>query len=511
MRLISAERREEPRIQEDSSAQLHHAIAVKSEVLSTKKLSDSDRMVFAKNLGELYQEIERVDPSISFSKLFGDIFDEVTAEGLVKKRRTVIIFEGEETNSQGLRATPHHYVDIASGLARKLSTGEENAVALGMLKLIEGSSFDFQGAVRDKFTAQCEADLTQTLKHVVKSVRSAVDMDWLYEWSEDHPFRTSGLTGELIAIAEGHGSSYLNYQVEDDGNQQRNCCPCVPIASIEIPFSSAVKTLAIHCSELEASKIEVGNGDLTKFLINHLREQIPVDTAMAKAARDNFSDEGDFACWYLNQIPDVHFGYEDLGLAVQMRVDLELRYSRNLARWEAIILYREILKDGLVPEFDTLRTNRFSSDVQFIGWDAEDSDTQTFAVHDWFNETIFVFSVDLFDINLGLGLEDMPPGASDIGSSFNLTKNRADDLALRTDLKISSLLYEFDTHKYVPAPSNSIAKLILENMAYAPRESRLDTLMVKDALAKEKMIKGFAASLENEFRSAFAENVSRGS
>ena len=62
----------------------------------------------------------------------------------------------------------------------------------------------------------------------------------------------------------------------------------------------------------------------------------------------------------------------------------------------------------------------------------------------------------------------------------------------------------------MPAPADSIARLILENMAYAPMESRLDTLMVKDALAKEKMIKDYAADLENEFRSAFAENVSRG-
>ena len=145
MRVISADKRDERRIQEDSSAQLHHALAVKADVLGTKKLSDSDRMVFAINLGELYQEIERIDPSISFSKLFGDIFDEVTAESLVKKRRTVIIFDGEETNSQGLRATPHHYVEIALGLARRLSAEEVNTTALGMLKLIEGSSFDFQG------------------------------------------------------------------------------------------------------------------------------------------------------------------------------------------------------------------------------------------------------------------------------------------------------------------------------------------------------------------------------
>lgn len=503
MRLISAEKRDEPRIKEDSSAQLHHALSVKAHVLSTKKLTDSDRMVFATNLGELYQEIEKADPSISFSKLFGDIFDEVTAESLVKKRRTVIIFEGEETNSQGLRATPHHYVDIASGLAKKLSTGEENATALGMLKLIEGSSFDFQGAVRDKFTAQCEADLTQTLKHIVKSVRGAVDVDWLYEWSEDHQYKTSGLTGELTGIGKG-AESYLDFKVEDDGMQQRNCCPCVPLASLRIPFDGPVKTLILPY--VDADKIDVEGDNLAQFIADQCSKKLPQKAIIPSPLKE----QGDIASYLVNQMAESDFKFEDLRLALEMRVDLELRYSQNLARWEAIILYRELLEDGLVWQFDTVKTNHYSRDVQFIGWDSEDSDLQTFAIVDYLDHLIYVFSAHLMDLNIGFGLADMPPGASDIGSSFNLTQNRTDDLALRTDLSLKSLLYEFDAPKYVPAPSNSIAKLILENMAYAPSESRLDTLMIKDALAKEKMIKDFAAGLENEFRSAFAQNVSRG-
>ena len=151
-----------------------------------------------------------------------------------------------------------------------------------MLKLIEGSSFGFRGAVRDKLMAQCEADLLQSLKHIVNSVRNAVDMDWLYEWSEDHPYKTSGLTGALTAIGKG-AESYLDFKVEDDGMQQRNCCPCVPLAALKIPFDGPVKTLTLQYTEEDRAQIE-GDG-LVKFVTDQCLEVLAIEPLTVKYLR----------------------------------------------------------------------------------------------------------------------------------------------------------------------------------------------------------------------------------
>ena len=90
-------------------------------------------------------------------------------------------------------------------------------------------------------------------------------------------------------------------------------------------------------------------------------------------------------------MPDREFRLMDLRLAVEMRVDLELRFNHKLARWEAIILYRELLKHGLLLQFDTVKTSWYSRDVQFLGWDSEESDLQTFAIVDPNDSLIHVF------------------------------------------------------------------------------------------------------------------------
>jgi hypothetical protein len=55
---------------------------------------------------------------------------------------------------------------------------------------------------------------------------------------------------------------------------------------------------------------------------------------------------------------------------------------------------------------------------------------------------------------------------------------------------------------HVPAPSDSFAKAILENLAYAPPEQRIDTLMINDAKTKFASFKKLVDLKETEYKTA---------
>ena len=55
---------------------------------------------------------------------------------------------------------------------------------------------------------------------------------------------------------------------------------------------------------------------------------------------------------------------------------------------------------------------------------------------------------------------------------------------------------------HVPAPSDSFAEAILENLAYAPPEQRIDTLMINDAKTKFASFKKLVDLKETEYKTA---------
>jgi len=64
---------------------------------------------------------------------------------------------------------------------------------------------------------------------------------------------------------------------------------------------------------------------------------------------------------------------------------------------------------------------------------------------------------------------------------------------------------------FVKAPRNSISEYILQNLAYAEPEKRIDELLLKDAKEKFRQLKEFADRSSEEYREAIDKNLSKGS
>ena len=213
----------------------------------------------------------------------------------------------------------------------------------------------------------------------------------------------------------------------------------------------------------------------------------------------------------ISQLERALFEDEILRLDVEMRVDLEVRYNKQLKRWEVVLLYRMDLIDCIIPKEESIRAYHCYP----IGFDEYSHET-LFAVTHNIDQRISVFFLDLGEYDYGHGLDFEPPGASSIGTAFNLTTEMEDDLALRSDLNFESLIWtpEDDdwNSRFTPAPRSSLAHLILQNFAYAPVAERIDTLIIRDALRKEKLIRDYANKSETNFRTEFeARLISRNS
>ena len=71
----------------NTSERLAHARTIEEKIRSVKRLDDSDRLIFARNLGYIFEQI-RHDSNVNYSKIFYMAFNSQIAESLIKKRKT---------------------------------------------------------------------------------------------------------------------------------------------------------------------------------------------------------------------------------------------------------------------------------------------------------------------------------------------------------------------------------------------------------------------------------------
>ncbi|MEK9652800.1 MAG: hypothetical protein VW437_03375 [Betaproteobacteria bacterium] len=482
----------------DLASHIAHAREVRAKLANLKTIQLSDREIFAKNLGALFREIERLNGDLKFTDVFTQALGDTFGESLVKKRRTVMIFDGESSNSQGFRSSPLAYIQIADVLSRLLPIDIEESEPIGMLRLVEGSSFDVSGAVRDKLTAQYASDLLRVLRFALNKVQKNVNLDWLYEWSSDQPWNTGGKTGELDWIAQPGSDCSLDFSLDGGYSQQRNCCPCVPIAWIEQNVYSPKSVL-----------LEV-NGDIPDFC----------QAIIEFAKRNNVTEDEDWnhelticeAVQMLAQVPADCFEDVELNLKAKFRADLEIRYNERMGRWEPLILYRYVCEDGIHPDPACIWNGSYTNNVQYLDVDWEFDGGWCYALDEG-DGRYRVFFLNLNDIAFyGHGIENELVGVSSIGTGFPLQGDLSDDLALKTGLVEykAGLLTEPPINTFVPVTKGSLAYHILGNFVGTDGDDRFDNILLKDALTKEKMIRSFALEKENSFRSTLEVRLIEG-
>ena len=72
---------------------------------------------------------------------------------------------------------------------------------------------------------------------------------------------------------------------------------------------------------------------------------------------------------------------------------------------------------------------------------------------------------------------------------------------LETDFSRNSYSYPIS---YVKAPTNTLAFWILNNLAYAPEEERIDTLFLEDARKKNRKLRDYANQCEKTYEEAIS-------
>jgi len=99
-------------------------------------------------------------------------------------------------------------------------------------------------------------------------------------------------------------------------------------------------------------------------------------------------------------------------------------------------------------------------------------------------------------------------GAERLDSVLKVLKNEFLFSSAFEDEHHYNSLLEYEDHYHhvghVPAPRGSFAELILDNLAYAPAQHRIDNLMLADAQAKYAAFEKLAAAKEAEYRKAIA-------
>jgi len=508
-----------------------YAGEVEPRLKECKKFSLEDRESFAKNLGKMIDEVRRTHDA-NLRKLFMDAFGQ-SADSLYKKRKSLVTLPGEKAEPDKLRSKARDYLSIIDALVpySKFSTVDDlTSRRTLLLKFIQGSSYENHTTVSDRMTASFKKEISTQLDKVTEKVLQQVPLDSMYEWYRNH---IPGIGLEL---------DYAGYSYPYTGKWEKTA-PSVRIAEVftKVPYCSVLQlevefegfdtesptevVRAIQLALLSPYSDEI----IARELIDYITE--------AQAKKSNYTDDA-LRYWdedfddgpsssyseYTNYLPkdSDEWRVERDFYSLRSYVDLELRYSSDWHAWEQFLFWQTGVTHCVFSKYGDENENVVCVERAEPALEIASSEDFTLyakiSSHSSGSPVVLLFEVDHFDWE---GLE---------GSTFrgaeNLVTHRAlegEDQAKRLDsvLEVSKNEFMFssayeDEHRYesvflyddppghVPAPSGSFAELILENLAYAPAEHRIDNLMLADAQEKYAAFEKLAAEKETEYRKAIA-------
>ena len=515
------------------SSRLAHALETIEKVLKVPRLDKEDRLVFARNLGELFEELLEKNEEQNFSKVLIKTFGQIEAESLIKKRKTLILCTGEEPQKgQEPQSRVHRFWLLAKVICQELFKDHKNLEALAALNLIKGSSYDFEGSVRSKFEQTYIKNLNEAFSFILKRVKSHIDLEWMYEWTKDHEVNASCTTGgELNAIS--HPGEFENIGLGLNKNFGGNeGAPSISIEERLIPFDVGIWAEAF-IPEIDGT-INEKIIALKEYLIsdfNKIRDKskkaaakMPFEVGLE--GYDSFIMEFDHL-WiypssnngYLDYLDDLEEDKRDRNYGsvfARMYVDYEIRYVEELSAWESSLVQRIHKTNG-----DTLKRDLSIDDKDIlyvpsaVYCDANGND----AICLWRDDYEAVYAIwlgryldedgnyedgwQIFCINSDLKITNEKYATQrryigECSNYYDFCFNPAVDSAGQPLKRKTLLKGGWD---YVEAPEDSIAAIILRNLTDEDAVERIDNLLIKDAKMKYEYLKILEKKFSGEFTS----------
>ena len=523
----------------NTSERLAHARTIEEKIRSVKRLDDSDRLIFARNLGYIFEQI-RHDSNVNYSKIFYMAFNSQIAESLIKKRKTLILVDDELTNSSGLCSTPDKYLKLLKVLAGFLypssSDNLEKKMEKSLVRLVEKSSFDYSGSVSDRLKTEYTEEISLRLNQIVKRVVDSVDMNWMYQFGKNHNIPGCGYTGKLESAGKQGASGRINLSIHQAA--QGIASPSVNLMERLFPAQG------IDMSNFLMVTIEESNS--TNTTIERLKTALVEKVCSSSIAIKKFKDSA--SIWPLPEsLLDADESHELLveeifdslieetsynkNLYNKVLVDLEIRFDPDFNQWKPVLIHRFNLYN--MDQEDDIRSTIFCNsqgdEALFLGILDYHGDKGVYAINslgqDGHNYALFVadwhFLADLIDSEdspFALFAEDewiRDQGFLDGTDEFqrilfhgwpNIDLNGIWNNDMLDDGQSHKTFYTNASNNfgYSQAPTGTIASLILQNMAYAEDSKRIDNLLIQDAKAKYQIIKQCSDDLEKNYIEAMS-------
>lgn len=471
--------------QEMPRKNLAHGEKIESVLKACKKFGLNDRVCFAENLGRIIKNLINRNQSITLRKIFIEAFDN-SAESFYKKRKSLVTWPNEESVAENLRSKARDYLSIVKAVA--IFEGENTAEDVEKIKkrlilvLISGSSFDDNRNTRDRLYEESRSHYKKQINRLVNKVLESCDLDYQFHFAENH---------------------LPNLSVNINNLGLNSDAPQVKIA--DIYMSQEIEKYALV-------EIEKGGDD------NEIRKKLlkeVIEKGMKIPFHEKYDDEfnpdqdewdtvnkipGEF--WHLKTQTEPVYQYY-----IKSQAILEIRYDPSNYNWCGVINWEYGRRWGISKDFydyDTyeIRGGQIMTDHEIFDWDQnlkatyyqsnKETDTYMLFWDDQFSHEEKFESSPGFRGQINYSAEDL----FELRRSNNYgLVNELDEFALSNQEDISFKVIPSEImrdgkdsytsfNKYTPVPSNSLAHIILHNLAYAPTNKRIDSLLIEDATKK---------------------------
>ncbi len=510
-----------------------------SKLKAAKTLSLDDSLCMAKNLGSIARRTEK-KTGVSIRKVFISALGEALGESLYKKRKTVMLFEGERSSEREIRRSPQAYINLAEQLfkeVRENSSDEVEVAALG--ELIERTSFESKQRPAERMHQDAFFELEQQLDSLVRKLEDKVDLDWMCAFVSANKIGVdSKYCGRADAITLGNEAPQSSYHVEhqslsfdsvlSDYHRHNNIAPCVRIAKYYVESDLVFQGWVVDNIDLL---------DVSQSRADQIRQRLAQltcnDDFLVKAGLEEYSIA---SCQSILESALGPASNQPCPYWFDTAIDLEILYDQEQFRWIPVFLWRDSRlskADEEDPELAATKTlspvtfslpngleknsappllrlyeyvdieSKEASDIHAVMHQCTDFDPETSQFR---KASYFVMEPeDYSEISHLCPFYDWPGDKglkfgdaqafrlSDPDSSRVLLSQGSETLVSALDLGVSS-------HGYTPAPYNSLANFILSNLAYASEEHRVDRMLIRDAQKKFRMLASKADGAGKDFR-----------
>jgi hypothetical protein len=479
--------------------------------LKKEKLSESDRLILARNLRVIFDKCVEKNPSLKMNRIFIEAFGERSGDSSYKKSSRLIPKQPLEVSAEKLSATGDKYRKLALTLAQHIEvpTGstEDDKAIYAILRLIEGSSFDSISAHQDRYEQEYRNEISNRLRGLAEKIAKKVDLDWMRTWTKNHFVAAYGRTGVLSII---YHSSWNDEGTLELSGPINNClAPCVRLGTVttQIPIQNYM--------DIEVDDEKDGESDAEK-----------IRRALAKKLGEPIDSEyDDWAILDTLENSEHWISSQDntLGYKTKRLLDLEIRFDAASNSWVPCLLLRFEFKDGFVLDVKEYIDRNHDKDLEEVfSFGINDGACLAQKISDKAYRIFFLFTTDLDSeggawkqVNSSWATDDFR-GLCDNEGTHPLDE-RFFSFLLQTEDKTSwsfnsSIERRFpfddgfeDGEYFVKAPDGSIAAKILINLAYAKGEKRLDNLLIKDATHKYKMLKEYSERVTKKYEDAISK------